>query len=37
MNPLHPLLPDVESVARKLAGIGRKTYIVGSFCVNALE
>lgn len=37
MRPSHPLLSDVESIARKLAQIGRKTYIVGSFCVNALE
>lgn len=36
MISTHPLLPEIESIARKLDAIGRRTYIVGSFCVNAI-
>lgn len=38
LSPSHPaFLEDIKSIARRLAKIGRKTYIVGSFCVNTLE
>ena len=36
MPASNPLFPDIESIAQKLAKMGRKTYVVGSFCVNAI-